>query len=171
MTTPRLIGAAVLLLALWFGWQWLFPDDQSQIRAVFARISAIVEASASAETGSGGIEGLARVASLQQEFAPDATVDAGAPLQRLKGRQPIVAAAARVLLAARDLELRFPDITIDVAGDRQTATAIVTAEAYFDQAGQRTMDARELELTFMRVEDRWVIGAVSLIQPLERLDK
>lgn len=165
----RSIVLAALIAAIWFGWGWLFPDDESQIRAVLGRISHIVEETAKADAG--GIEGLARVASLQEEFALDATIEAGAPLQRLKGRQPIVAAAARVLLAARNLELRFPDMAIDVEDDGETATAIVTAEAHFDDGGRRTMDARELEMTFTRFDGRWVIAAVTLIEPLERLDR
>jgi hypothetical protein len=61
-------------------------------------------------------------------------------------------------------------VAIAIAPDRQSATAVVTAEARFDDGGTRSMDARELELAFTRQEGTWVISAVTVVRPLERLD-
>lgn len=166
--TQRLLTIAVALAALWFGSEWLFPGDERQIRAVLDRVREGIEDS----DGVTGVEALARIAALQNEFSTDATVDAGPPFERLAGRQSIVAAAARVRALAHNLELHFPDVAIEVADDGQSATATVTAEARFDEPGAgRALDTRELEVGFARFEGRWVIGAVSLIQPLERLDR
>jgi hypothetical protein len=163
----RAVLVVVVLIGLWAGWRWLFPGDEAQIRAVLERIA---EGVGGGGEGGGGVEALARAASLRNEFAPDVIVNAGPPFQRINGREAIIGAAARLNSATRNLELRFPDATVDVAADRQTATAVVTAEARFDQpGGGRGLDARELEVTFRRLDDRWVISAVTLIEPLKRL--
>jgi hypothetical protein len=166
----RLVAFALLVPVLYFGWHWMFPSDEAQIQAMLERIA---DGIARGEGGDGGgaIAAVARVTALQEEFAPDAVVDAGAPFQRLTGRHTIVAAAARVSVAIPNLEVRFPDVAISVAEDRQTATAVVTAEARFNEAGRRVMDARELEMVFSRLDGRWVIAMVTLIQPLERIDR
>lgn len=170
--THRLLTVVVLIPALYFGWLWLFPSDEAQITAVLEDIAdGIARNDAGEGGGSGTLGAVARAAALQEHFALDAVVEAGAPFQRLTGRQAIVAAAARVSVAVPNLEVSFPDLAIAVADDRQTATAVVTAEARFNDAGRRVMDARELEMTFSRLEGRWVISMVTLIQPLERLDR
>lgn len=168
--THRLLTVVVLIPALYFGWLWLFPSDEAQITAVLEDIADGIARNDAGE-GGGTLGAVARAAALQEHFALDAVVEAGAPFQRLSGRQAIVAAAARVSVAVPNLEVSFPDVAIAVADDRQTATAVVTAEARFNDAGRRVMDARELEMAFSRLEGRWVISMVTLIQPLERLDR
>jgi hypothetical protein len=152
--------------SLWVGWQWLFPSDEAQIAAVLERIADGV----SSGEEQGGVGRLARAAALANEFASDVTVEAGPPFERITGREAIIAVVARRAGAARNLTVTFPDVAIAVAPDRQSATAVVTAEARFDEGGTRGIDARELELVFTRHEDTWVISAVTVVRPLERLD-
>lgn len=153
-----------------FGWAWLFPSDEAQIEDTLHRVAAALS-NANGQGKGSGLEGLARVAGLQNEFAADAQVDAGPPFAKLTGRQDIVAAAARVVASVRNLEVRFPDIDTEVAGDRLTAASTVTAEARFDEAsGARAIDARELAVTFTRVDGRWLIQSVTSVAPLQRLD-
>lgn len=168
--SQRLLAILVLIPALYFGWQWWFPSDEAQITALLDHIAESVAGPEDGDSG-GPLGAVARAAALQEDFAVDAVIEAGAPFQRLTGRQAIVAAAARVSVAVPNLEVSFPDVDIAVAEDRQTATAVVTAEARFNEAGRRVMDARELEMTFSRLDGRWVISRVTLIQPLERLDR
>jgi hypothetical protein len=164
----RAFTIAVAAAVLWFGWSWFFTSDEAEIRAMLNRVREGVQ---DAE-GAGGVEALARIAGLQNEFAVDATVDAGAPFDRLNGRQAIVAAAARVQGVAENLELQFSDVDVTLAEDRQTAAVALVAEAHFDEAGTgRVTEARELEIRCGRVEGRWVITGVTLVQPLRRLDQ
>jgi hypothetical protein len=150
---------------LWCGWQWLFPSDEAQIVAVLERVADAV----SSGDADGDLGRLARAAALGNEFAPDVTVDAGPPFHRIRGREAIIGAAARTRGNVRRLEIAFPDVTIAVAPDMHTATAVVTAEVRFDAGEGRGIDARELELEFTRHEGNWVISAITLVQPLQRL--
>jgi ketosteroid isomerase-like protein len=157
------LSAVVLAAVLWAGWHWWLPDDERRIRQVLARVAEGVSGDG------GGLDALARLAAVQEEFHPDVIVEAGPPFQRLVGRQAIVGAAARVRTTARNFELTFPDVEVLVAEDRQSATAAVTAQATFDEGQGRRLEARELELGFTRSEDRWVISSVALVEPLKRL--
>jgi ketosteroid isomerase-like protein len=162
----RIVAVAGVAALAWFGWGWLFPSDEAEINAVLERIADGVSGSAAA----GGVEALARVASLRDEFAVDVVVDAGPPFQSMKGREAIIAAAARANQTRRHLDVQFEDVAVTVATDRTSATATATAEAHFDEAGGRSVDARELEIVFTRPDGHWVISAVKLLEPLERLD-
>ena len=168
--TRRLLVLAVAATAVWFAWRQFFPGDEAQIASLLERIAAAVEGEgAEGSSGFAGVGGIAGLAVLQEDFALDATVDAGAPFQQLRGRQSIVAAAARVRVATRNLDIRFPEVDISVADDRRTATAMVVAEAHFDADGSRSMDARELEMRFSRVDGRWMVSSVEVLQPLNSL--
>jgi hypothetical protein len=158
--------AVAAAAVLWFGWQWLYPSDEAQIVALLERVADGVSSGAD----EGDVGRLARAASLRHEFAPDVTVDAGPPFQRISGREAIIGAAARTAGSVRNLSIVFPDVAVAVAPDRQSATVVVTAEARFDDGGRRGIDARELELAFTRPQGRWVISAVTLVRPLDRLD-
>ncbi len=59
-------------------------------------------------------------------------------------------------------------MAITIATDRQSAAAFVTAEARFDDGSGPGIDARELELEFMRHDEDWLISAVTLVQALQR---
>lgn len=166
--TRRIVLVVAVVAVMWFGWRWLWPDDEAQIRAMLGRIADGL----GGESAASAIGAVARVAALQQEFHPDATVDAGPPFQRLVGRPAIISAAGRARASIHNLEIRFPDVDVTIAANGDTATAVVTVEAYFNQAGEpRSIEARELEMAFARTDDRWVISQVTLLQPLERLDR
>ena len=160
----RVVLIAVALTALWFGWRWVFPNDEAQIRAVLERIADAV--------GSGADEGevgrIARAASIRKELDPQVAVDAGPPFTRLTGRDTLIGTAVRVNSRVRDLEVQFDDVQVSVAPDRETAKVYLTAAAYFrDQRGGQGLDARELDITFRRLEGHWVVSAVALVRTLE----
>jgi hypothetical protein len=157
-----IVGAVAA--GLWFGWQWLFPSDEAQIVALLERVAGAVSSGA----GEGDVGRLARAASLRDELAPDVTVNAP-EFQWTKGREALIAAAAGMTGRVSHLTITFPEVAITITPNRQSAAALVTARAQFDQGGGREIDARELELEFTRHEGNWVISAVTLVQPLQRL--
>jgi len=162
-----IIVVGVLALVAWFGWRWMFPNDEAQIRAVLDRIATAVSASAA----EGEVGRLARAASLGRELDPDVVVDAGPPFQRLKGREAIIGTAARLNASIRKLDVRFSDVSVVVDPDRSAAHVTLTAEARFDKGSSgRGFDARELDVTLRRLEGAWVVSAISLVRPLQPVD-
>jgi hypothetical protein len=163
----HLITAAALLIGGWMAWGWLFPSDEAQIRALLDRVAEAV----SSDGSDGDLARLGRVAGLRQDVHPDLFVDAGPPFRELRGREAVIAAAARTGGAIRELDVAFVDVAITVDEDGQHGRATLVAEARFrdgDGAG-RTYDARELDLQFQRYEDRWVITEVALVSGLKPL--
>ena len=167
--TIRLIALlAALAGAVTYGWRWLFPDDEAQIHALLERIADGVGGSG----GEGDVTRLQRAASVGDEFDADVTVDAGAPFEKLRGRDAIIGTAARVNVAVRNLDVSFTDVTIQVDPAGGRATANLTAEARFDEAGSgRGVDARELAVAFTRSNGSWVVSAVTLVPTLRRIDQ
>lgn len=161
----KALMAAALAAAAWYGWQWLFPDDEARIAAVLARIADAVQ-----EEGSQPAASLARAARIARELAPEVTVDAGPPFDRVAGREALAAAAARARSRVQDLEIRFPEMDIVVSPERETALARVTAEARFVGASGQVREARELEIGFVRREGEWLVGSVVLVRAIDRLD-
>lgn len=163
MTLWRLLLLAALSAAAWFGWRWIFPDDETRIRAVLDRIAGTV---------SGGIEEsevgrLARAASIRNALDPEITVDAGPPFSQLAGRDTILASVARFTSTARDLTVSFDDVAVRVSPERTTANVHLTALARFrGAAGDRELEARELDVTFRRRDGDWVVASVTLVPTL-----
>lgn len=168
---PRLVrqggAAAAVVVGAWLVWGWLFPSDEARIRAVLDRVADAVGAGAA----EGEIARLARVAGLRQDFHPDLIVDAGPPFSNLRGREAVVAAAARTGAMMHELEVSFAEIVVALDADRQRASVTLVAEARFREgegAGQ-SYDARELEVEFVRYEERWVVAGVVLVAGLQPL--
>jgi hypothetical protein len=159
---------AVVAAAAWYGWRWAFPDDEAAIRAVLSRIEEGVSAGEGA--GNGNMDRLARAASLRHELAPDITVDAGPPFQRLAGRDAIIGAAASVSGSRRDLQVRFEDVDITVEPSGERAEVTLSATARSSDAADAGLDTRELEVIFRRLEGRWVVANVKLIRALDPME-
>jgi hypothetical protein len=167
-TIRIVVLVAVVAAAAWYGWRWVFPDDEAAIRAVLSRIEEGVSAGEGA--GDGDMNRLARAASLRHELAPDITVDAGPPFQRLTGRDAIIGAAASVSGSRRDLQVRFQDVDIAVEPSGERAEVTLTAEARSRDAADGGLDSRELQVIFRRLEGRWVVANVTLIRALDPMD-
>jgi hypothetical protein len=162
-----LAGVALVVIGGWLAWEWLFPSDEAQIRALLDRVA---EAVGSGEDD-GDLARLGRVAGLRQEFHPELFVDAGPPFRELRGREAVVAAAARTGAVLHELEISFVDvvITVDEGGEQGSATLVAEARFREGDAEARAYEARELDVLFVRHEDRWVISEVILVGGLQPL--
>lgn len=165
MTVQRGIGAVVVLLAVWFGWHYFFPNDEARIRDVLERIAGAASSGGAEE---GEVARIARAASIRSELDPQVTVDAGPPFSQLAGRDALVGTVARLKSSVRDLEVQLDDVQVTVAADRLTARVTLTAKAHFrDERGGRALEARELDVLFRRLEGDWVVSEVAFVRALE----
>ena len=161
----RVVIIALTAAALWFGYRWLFPNDAAQIRAALDRIEESLDAGPADE---GEVSRLARAAGVRSRLDPKITVDAGPPFSRMTGRDAIIGTIARVNSTVGDLDVGFDDVQIAVDPDRTSAKVYLTAEArYRDGTGARGFDARELDVTFRRLDGDWVVSEVALVRTLE----
>jgi hypothetical protein len=158
------VAAGVVLAGAGAWWWWLAPGDEAEIRGVLDRISTAVSASGNR------LERASRAASIRDELDPDIEVNAGAPFRQLRGRDAVIATAARLHASLGDLDVRFRDVEITIEPDAGRARVRLTAEARFG-AGRvgREFDARELDFVFLRREGRWRVTHVALVRALRPL--
>ena len=93
-------------------------------------------------------------------------MDAGPGFSSITGRDTLIATIGRFKSVGRELEVRFVDVEIAVNPDRSTAQATMTAEAHFSDEGGRGLEARELDVTFRRLDGDWVVSSVALVRTL-----
>jgi hypothetical protein len=165
MIPQRVVLIGVAVAALWFGYPWLFPNDDAQIRSVLERIAEAVGSGAEQQ---GDVSRLARAAAVRNQLDPQITVDAGPPFSRMSGRDAIIGTIARMNGTVSDLEVVFADVQITVDPTRSSAKVYLTAQAqYRDGGGARGLEARELDLTFRRLDGDWVVSDVARVRTLE----
>jgi hypothetical protein len=161
----RVVLIVVAVAAVWVSFEWLFPDDEARIRAVLERIADAVGGGAEQESE---VARLARAASVRNQLDPQIAVDAGPPFSRISGRDAIIGTIARLDGTVDDLEVHFDDVAITVDPGGDSAKVHLTAEArYRDSAGARGFEARELDLTFRRLDGDWVLSDVAQVRTLE----
>jgi ketosteroid isomerase-like protein len=153
------VAAAIAAAALW----WWWPDEARRIRARLAEIVEIVNTPAA-----GTLDAAARATRLAAFFAPDVVVQPGPDGAPIRGRDRLVALAARA--PAGDYELELVDVSVTVAEDERSALARLTAKLTSSRGGDPWVDARELKVELRRdgSSGEWVIGRVAAVSPLER---
>ena len=163
-TVTRL--AFVLALAglgyVLYSWDW--PSDEGRIRDALDDLAATVS-----EPGGDGLGQMARAARLGGFFAQDVVVDLGGPYSRLEGRDTIMALAAKTQVPGEGLDVRFVDVSVDVAPGGADAVVHLTATvASRGRPFENGLDAKELEMAWRKVDDTWVIARVTGVDTLER---
>ncbi len=145
-------------------WWLLFPSEERVIRRLFADLAADAN-SAFAATGLARMTGAAGIAGY---FTEDVRVEA-AGVPPIVGRAALLAVAAHPA-AERNLRVAFVDVQVTVAPDRRTASAYLTLQITGDEpgSGNRTIDARELEVTLQKSDGRWLIAAARTVDTLDR---
>jgi ketosteroid isomerase-like protein len=159
-----LLVVVFLAVGGWLAWTIFFPSEEQLIRS---RLDEIVDTVNAPSTD--GVGKLADAARLASFFTEDVTIDAGGPYPPMRGREAVVGAAAAAGRAAAGFELAFVDIQVAV-GETNTAAAHLTATLTWTnaQTGERTVDAREVELALRKEAGEWRVAAATPVQVLTR---
>jgi hypothetical protein len=145
-------------------YSWYWPSDEGRIRDALDDLAATVS-----EPDGDGLGQMARAARLGSFFAQDVVVDLGAPYGRIEGRDTVMALAAKAPVPGEGLDVRFVDVSIDVAPGGEDAVVHLTATvASRGRPFDSSLDAKELEMAWRKVDDTWVIARVIGVSPLER---
>lgn len=162
---PQIVIALALVALGYFGYRWYVgAGDEGRIRAALEELAAAVS-----EPGAEGLAQVTRAATLGAFFAADVEVDLGAPFTPFRGRDTIMAMAAKAAVPGQGLDVRFVDVEVDVAPGGADAVARMTATvAERGVAADREIDARELEMAWRKMDGDWVIARVTGIETLQR---
>jgi mRNA-degrading endonuclease HigB of HigAB toxin-antitoxin module len=163
---------AVLILALVaFGfWLWtiLFPGPEKIIRGQLAKVARDVSFS----QDENNLLKIAHAQSVAGFFSTNVEVRIAVPggeEQRFVGRDEITQAAMASRQAASSLDVKFPDVKVTVAPDKNSATADVTVDA--DVSGEKNAIVQEVKFTFEKIAGKWLITKVETVRTLSEKAK
>jgi hypothetical protein len=154
--------AALAALGVWL-WTVLFPGTEKVIRRRLMELARTVSSSANESD-------LARLASARSAagfFA--ATVELNVDLPELGqrnslDREEITQLALMARSRAGGVHVKFPDISITVAPDKQSAVADLTVEA--NVSGERDSIVREMKFALRKTDGQWLITRIETVRTL-----
>ena len=164
MKRPLALGIVVIavLAAAYVGYRVLWPSQEDQLRGALAALAATV----SVPEQEGDLPRLARVQQAKNYLVEDLLVEVeDGPV--MGGREAVLGAlaAAKVRGPAR---VRFTDVSVRLQGDERSAsvTATVEIEQPDPRSGTPSVDAREVDMTWVRPDNSWVLQRARLVRAL-----
>lgn len=152
----------VVLAALGF-WLWtvFFPRPEKIIRKQLARLAH----DASFSANENDIIKMADAQNIPDFFSTNVLINITIPgreQQTLAGRDEIRAAALGSRAQATALDVKFPDVIVTVAPDKNSAVADVTVDATV--SGEHDAVVQELKFDFQKTSGEWLINKVETVQ-------
>lgn len=160
----RIVVRVVLLLALIaLGvWLWIvfFPSPEKIVRSQLAKLAQ----DASFSQNENGLIKMAHAQSIADFFSTnvDINIDVPGHEETLTGRDQITQVALASRQQFSSIEVKFPDVNITVAPDKDSATADVTLEATL--SGDRDTIVQEVKFTFQKIDGHWLITKVETVK-------
>jgi hypothetical protein len=164
-TLLRLVTVVVALVAAYYAYRWYFPDDEAMIRARLDDLAATVSHSGGGE----GFSTITRAAKFGTFFTEDVVIDIGGGFAPIRGRDTVLALAAKAQVPGEGFTIRFVDVSIVVDPSGLSALATMTATAQGRSLGDyQAIDARELEMAFLKTDGEWRIERVTGVEAIQR---
>ena len=159
------VGLVAAVLLVWLGFGWL----SSEVRQLSRRLDALAE-TASVGSGETNLVRMAKAARLAGYFTEDITIDLGSPSTVIRGRDTLMAMAARTQVSPEGLRIELVDvqITVDAEGARAIASMTVQGSGIDFATGDQMIDAREIEMTLVKLDGEWLIQRVYAVSAIRR---
>ena len=163
----RVLGVILLvLLGVWL-WTILFPSPQKIIRQ---RLEAVAQG-VSFEPGESTLVHLAGASGLGDYFATNAEINVEVPTRErfiIAGRSEITRAALSARSAFSSLKVKFLDVSVTVASDRQSASVDLTVDATISD--QKDFLVQEMKILVRKINGQWLITRVETARTVSFLD-
>jgi len=160
-TVYRLILLVALIAAGFWLWTIFFPSPETIIRKRLAQAAS----EASFQSGENPLISAARAENLASRFGTNVEININVPefgRQEFVGRTEIAQAAASARMRWSSLKVEFPDMSIAIAPDKQSAVADVAMKV--QAAGQKDIDVEEMKFTFQKIGGDWLITRVETVR-------
>ena len=157
----RLVQLAALIAAGVWLWTILFPGPETIVRKRLAQVAA----EASFNSGENPLIIAARAEHLASRFNTNVEVNLNTPgFERLEfsGRAEITQAAAGARLHLSGLKVEFPDMSVTVGLDKQSAVADVAVKVL--AAGEKDFIVQEVKFNFQKIGGDWLITRVESVR-------
>jgi hypothetical protein len=158
--------ATLVALGIWL-WMIFFPSPEKIIRRQLSEVAKRVSFTAD----EGALARLASVQSLAGYFATNVEVNINTregDRQNFVGRDQITQAALAARSGVSSLTVKFLDVDVTVAPDKQSATADLTVDA--NVAGQPDTIVQEVKITLQKISGQWLITRVATVRILSILN-
>jgi hypothetical protein len=159
-----ILFAALVALGVWL-WFILFPGPEKVIRKRLTELARTVSFSSS----EGDLTRLAAARSVAGFFSTNVELNVELPelgRRNSMDREEITQAALLARSRAGGVQVKFPDINITVAPDRQSAVADITVEA--NVSGEHNPTVQEMKFTLHKIDGQWLITRVETVRTLSR---
>ena len=159
---PRVVLLlAVAVLAFWV-WRTFFPDPQTAIRRRLTEIAQL----ASFDQKESETAKLWNSEKLASYFTEDVTIKVDVPGAHgeASGRDQIAAGALEARKRFARLGVRFSEIQVTVAPDRQSAIADLTVNA--NANGEPDFIIQELALRLKKIGRSWLVSRIETVKTL-----
>jgi len=164
MRTRLGVAIAVVVAALAAAWWWTGHDEAATVRNRLTALAADINASAGEGLGS-----LARAAQIGGYFTPDVVVDLGPGSTPIRGRDTVMAMAARLQPRTTAFTLKLADINVALDEAKTSGTVDLTAEFTRRAPGaDDALDAREFALKVVKADGAWQIAQITAVDPVRR---
>ncbi|MGA2800780.1 MAG: hypothetical protein ABSE97_00175 [Verrucomicrobiota bacterium] len=158
--------AALLALGVWM-WTMLFPSPEKVICKRLTELARTVSFS----PNEGNLARLAGAQNLAFFFSTNVEVTLDVPgrvQHHLLGRSEITQAALGAQSAVSGLDVKFPDINITIAPDKQSAVADLTVEVRV--SGQQDLIVQEMKFTLQKTDGEWLVTRIETVRTLSILN-
>jgi hypothetical protein len=164
MKWPRLLLLAVVLVLLTWAWVALHPSPEKLIRR---QLDGVARA-ASFGPNQGALAKLAGAESLEDYFSTNVDIMIDVPghhEHRLMTRSEIPQVAMGVRTSVRSLSVAFPDVTLIINADQESAIADATLQVKV--ADEPDMIVQEVKVTLHKTKGQWLIVKVETVRTLQ----
>ena len=163
----RIVLLAALAAAGFWLWTILFPSPGKIIRR---QLNAVAKC-ASFAADEGTLARMADAESLAGYFSTNVEVNINireGDRQDFVGRDQITQAALAARSAVSSLSVKFLDVAVTVAPDKQSAVADFTVEARV--SGEPDLIVQEMKFTLQKISGHWLITRVETVRTLSILN-
>ena len=157
-----ILFAALVALGVWL-WFILFPSPEKVIRKRLVELAR----TASSSSGESDLARLAAARSVAGFFSTNVELAVELPeLARysLMDRDEIMQAVLMARSKIDGLSVKFPDINIAVAPDKQSAVADLTVEA--NVSGEHDPIVQEMKFRLQKIDGQWLITRIETVHTL-----
>ena len=164
MKWPRLLLPAIVLALLAWAWVALHPSPEKRIRKQLDGLAR----RASFGPNQGTLAKLASAEGLEDYFSTNVEINIDVPghqEHKLMGRAEIPQAAMAARASVKSLSVAFPDITVIVNADQESAIADATLQVKV--SGEPDVIVQEVKITLRKTDGQWLIVKVETVRTLQ----
>jgi hypothetical protein len=159
-----IISFAVAAIVVHFAWRALHPSDEAVVRKQLQSLAK----TASFSPKDGLITKAAGIDKLIGYFSTNVAVDINVPGLRerlLAGRDELQQAALAARGSGKTISVSFPDVTVIVNADHESAVADATLQARV--SGESDNFVQEVKFHFHKTNGDWLIDKVETVKTLQ----